>query len=267
MFRHAHHREIDSTNVEAARCVAVGELDGADAAPLVITADRQTAGRGRSGRRWRSPAGGLWMSVAWSLARPAERYGALPLVAGLAVAEALERRVGVEPRIKWPNDLLVGGRKLAGILCALELNGGRRAAIVGIGLNGNIDPADLGAELRLPATSLLELRGRPTDLVDIRVAICERLATRLKQFESAGLEPMHRLIVSRLALLGEPVAVEPREAERWVGRVIGLAPDGRLMLEVDGRRTAISIGDVTHLTPTGAAGDAPGRPQDLEYVR
>jgi BirA family biotin operon repressor/biotin-[acetyl-CoA-carboxylase] ligase len=125
----------------------------------VVAADVQTAGRGRLGRRWEAPAGtSLLFSTALVPAVPAERLPGLTLVAAQAVADALAT-TGVEPRLKWPNDVLLGGRKVAGILG--EARDGR--VVLGIGINVNISAGDLPRDALRPATSLLLETGAPLD--------------------------------------------------------------------------------------------------------
>ncbi len=134
----------------------------------VVTATVQTDGRGRLDRAWVSPAGGLWFSL---LLRPnispAEAPG-LNLLAAVAVTEALRSVTELEAGIKWPNDILVDGRKLAGIL--MEMKTGRdgiKYILVGVGVNANIDPAVMPDDLRLPPATVLGETGRQTDLSEL----------------------------------------------------------------------------------------------------
>ncbi|NBB83423.1 MAG: biotin--[acetyl-CoA-carboxylase] ligase [Alphaproteobacteria bacterium] len=142
---------IDSTNAQALRVWRAP--GGWGTRPLAITADEQTAGVGRGGRTWRSPRGGLWLTVAWPVGRRPGHYQALPLAVGLAVAQAVEAVAGLAATIKWPNDLLIGDRKVCGILCRYEA-AEPPVVLAGIGLNANVAAASLGGDLPQPATSL-----------------------------------------------------------------------------------------------------------------
>lgn len=224
-----HLRETDSTN-ERARVLAAG---GAPHGTLV-TAGAQTAGRGRQGRRWSAPPGrALLMSLVL------RRYPRLlPLAAAVAVSEI----VGDAARIKWPNDVLVDGRKVAGILVEARPQGGW--AVLGIGVNVAVRPADLPAELRDTAGGLgLEPRDvEPT--LQLLLAALERAFA----LPDGGLLDAWR---ARDALHGRRV--------RWTqgaGTAAGIDGAGRLLVELDaGRRVALDSSEV-HLE-TGAVGAGP----------
>src|SRR4249919_850408 len=144
---HHHFDSIDSTNKRARELAAEGAAHGA-----VVTADEQTAGRGRQGRVWTAPAGKALLYSA--IVRPLdERHLMLPLAAPLAVCEAAEElRPGLECGVKWPNDVLVEGRKLAGILVEARPQDGW--AVVGVGLNLTVSPDEFPPDLRTKAVSI-----------------------------------------------------------------------------------------------------------------
>lgn len=227
---------VTSTNTQAKKLAA----DGA-AAPSLLLADGQTAGRGRMGRTFFSPPGtGLYMSV---LLRPAVRAEELPLVtlaAAAAVCEAVEEAAGVSTRVKWVNDVLVDGRKVAGILTEavgdLE-SGTMECVVVGVGVNVKT-PADAFPE---------ELRERAGSLLPARVSRCDLaagIANRLLAYAAAlperrYLEPYR----NRLAVLGKPVQYKQRE--RWMtGRAVDLREDGCLLVEGTGGLAALRGGDI-----------------------
>ena len=137
----------------------------------MVAADVQTAGRGRQGRPWQSAAGNLHLSVLLRPRGSAELWGKLPLMAGLAVAEA----VGDEARLKWPNDVQVEGRKVAGVLVESASSGGAlESAVVGIGVNVQSVPEGLDAETRAATTCLAERFGA-TDPLDVGAAVLARI--------------------------------------------------------------------------------------------
>ncbi len=228
--------------------------------PAVVLADRQTTGRGRQGRRWASDSvRGLWFTVA--RAGPGDARAPLPLRIGLAVARALDAvapEVGTE--VKWPNDIMVEGRKLGGILC--EHTG--RALLVGIGINVNQRLRELPSGLTPPATSLLIESGRPAS----RAQILERLADELQAVWSrpageiaageiaAGGIPADELeaLNARSALRGRRLSVSgvvrhssepPRRVEAFSAAGDVLLADGSLTVRDDsGARLRLIAGSV-----------------------
>jgi BirA family biotin operon repressor/biotin-[acetyl-CoA-carboxylase] ligase len=223
-----HLRTTDSTN-DRARVLAVG---GAPHGTLV-TAGAQTAGRGRQGRTWDAPAGrALLMSL---VLRTWPRL--LPLAAAVAVADVAEAAAGgAEISIKWPNDVLLRGGKLAGIL--VEARPQEGWAVVGIGMNVAVRPGDLPAELRDRAASLeLAPAALETSLAALLIALGQRLA-----LAPAALLAAYR---ERDALLGREV-----RWQRGEGTAAGIDEHGRLLVDrADGMRSALDAGEV-HLTRT-----------------
>lgn len=157
---------IESTNDTAKVLAEQGAPEG-----TVVIASEQSAGRGRLGRAWASPPGGLWLSVILRPRLPAAQWPRLAFAVSVAVARALERTLNVPAQVKWPNDLVLDGRKLGGVL--LEAAGGY--VVVGIGLNVNVCISTLPADLAPVATSLEEHLGRPVDLVGVTQAILRDL--------------------------------------------------------------------------------------------
>ena len=226
--------EIDSTNryaLDAAR-------DGTPAG-LVVVADHQSAGRGRLGRTWSAPSGSsLLMSVLLRPDVPAAQRHLVVLAAAVAMAEAVEGTTGVRAVLKWPNDLLVGNRKLAGILAeAID-----DAVVVGIGVN--LDWPSVPEELAEIATACNLEGGRPTTRELLLSAFLERYDERLGDLPAARVA-----YVERLDTLGREVRVEQAD-----GAVLGVAVDldesGRLLVRTEsGEVQTISAGDVVHLRP------------------
>jgi len=202
----------------------------------VAVAEHQTAGRGRSGRSWDdAPATALLFSV---LLRPPATT-ALPqlsLVAGLAVAAALERVSGAPMLLKWPNDVLADGRKVSGIL--LEATGG--AVACGIGVNVNQEERDLPAQTRAPATSLRLLRGRAFDRGAVLATVLGELERRYETWLTGGLVALGAELEARNALRGRRVRADGR-----IGTAAEIAPDGRLTVILDrGDRVLVESGEV-----------------------
>lgn len=236
----------ESTNDEAARLAAAGAEHG-----TVVVAGAQRSGRGRLGRRWFSPPGeSLYLSC---VLRPEVAPDALPpvtLAAGIAVAEAVSRAVPAV-RVHWPNDVVVGHRKLAGILTEMTTRGGRvESAILGIGLNVNVAgfPADLGR----PATSLLLETGARRDLPEVRGEILDRLEIWLEAFFAEGMAAVRRGWQAWGGMAGARVRVDLGGGRILQGTAGDLAPDGGLEVVDDGGAVVVvRAGDVTRLAAAG----------------
>ena len=188
----------------------------------VAVADFQTAGRGRLGRVWAAPAGtALLCSV---LLRPpaGSRIAQLSLVGGLAAAQAVEAALGRQAQLKWPNDVLVDGRKVAGVLA--EARDG--VVVVGVGLNVNQTEAELPTDARIPAASLRSLDGVERDREALLTGLLERLEAAYGSWRDNGLSALHAEISSRDALAGRAVSVDGRG-----GRALGIDAEGRLVLD------------------------------------
>jgi BirA family biotin operon repressor/biotin-[acetyl-CoA-carboxylase] ligase len=241
------HDETDSTN---SRLLAVTDLPAGrfDA----CLAEFQTAGRGRRGRGWVAPfASGLCLSFAWSFREPPRELASLSLAVGVAVLRALTG-VGVHGvQLKWPNDLLLGGRKLGGILCELRAEAAGPAYVVaGLGLNVRL-PAAVRERILAdaPATGALE----PASLADAGVPpsrsllatrLLDALAAMAVEFERTGLASFHAEWSAADALAGRAVRVLAHAGERG-GVARGIAPDGTLLVEMEGRLERVASGEVS----------------------
>ncbi len=202
----------------------------------VAVAEQQTAGRGRSGRAWQSQtSAAILMSV---LLRP-ERGIELPqlsLVAGLAVAEALAAEVGVTALIKWPNDVVIRDRKVAGIL--LETDGD--VVVCGIGINVNQDEATLPVRQGLPAGSLASATGKQYDRAPILGAVLGALELRYDAFRAEGIEPLIPLLGARNWLRGRRV-----QTAIGIGTAGAFTHDGRIVvIGDDGSAEAVRSGEL-----------------------
>ena len=226
---------IDSTSLEARRRLASGPLRG----PRALVAARQTGGVGRFGRRWESPAGGLWMTVIWPLQGPiGPRIEGLGLRLGLACVRAIEEVAPAHAAVtlKWPNDVLVNGLKVAGLLTEV-VNG---AAVVGVGVNANFDASQLSEGLRPHATTLRTVTRQKVDLVALRDALLRGFAAALdvRGLDDETLEAVR----ARLHGVGEPAKLRLGDGATMRGTLLGLADDGRVRLLVDGVETLAPAG-------------------------
>jgi BirA family biotin operon repressor/biotin-[acetyl-CoA-carboxylase] ligase len=238
------YESVGSTN-DVARGLAVA----GGAAGTVVLAEEQVAGRGRVGRGWASPPElGLWFSV---IARPAGDPSLLPLRVGLAVAEALDAFLSDAPALlKWPNDLLVGGRKLGGVLCEGSWEaGGRGFVIAGVGLNLLHAASDFPAEIRDRATSLALAADARPDRGAVADAVIPAVIAATAKSGPLSRDRIGRL-TARDALRGSEVEVtDPSTGERLAaGTALGIADDGSFLVGGHGSPTrAIRSGTVRPL--------------------
>jgi BirA family biotin operon repressor/biotin-[acetyl-CoA-carboxylase] ligase len=243
-------RTVDSTS---SKLKALAQ-DGA-AAGTVVLADEQTGGRGRTGRTWFSPAGlGVWMSVLLRWELSAERLAPLSIAAAISVADALRELTGLDVRVKWPNDLLVDGRKLGGLLVESIQTAGEsvQSAVLGIGLNANLAETDLPAELVGIATSLRVALGRPVPRLELLRTMLLALEQCFERYEREGIEGFRERWKELSSTLGREVTVTPSVPSAGAaepiatGTVIGLAESGALLLtDSSGTRREIWFGDIT----------------------
>jgi BirA family transcriptional regulator, biotin operon repressor / biotin---[acetyl-CoA-carboxylase] ligase len=204
---------------------------------LVAVADHQTQGRGRRGRSWIAPPGAsLLVSVLLRPGLPPERLQLVSIVSGIAMARAVERVAGFLPALKWPNDLVTGNRKLAGLRA--ESDGD--AVVVGIGVN--VEWHDFPPELSDIATACNIEAGRSVDRRDLLSAFLAELDPRYRQLDLA-LDEYRTL----LATVGRRVRVERADGD-LVGRAVDVGAAGELVLDVDGHGlVSVHAGDVVHL--------------------
>ena len=242
---------ISSTNAWLMERAQAGEAEGA----LAIT-DTQTAGKGRLGRAWQSPPGaGLLFSL---LLRPPspQLAGAAMMAAAVGVAAAVRETTGAPARLKWPNDVLLEGRKLAGLLAESSTNPatGETAVVIGIGLNANLQPDDFPPPPPggTPATSLLAFLGHPVDRVALLHAILPAIEARYDAL-LAGQPPLAEWR-SLLDTLGQPVTVMG-VGQPVVGVAEGVAADGSLLVRrADGTLVTVAAGDVSLRAPAEGEG-------------
>lgn len=239
--------ECGSTNEEAQKLAKAGAAHG-----TVVIAERQSAGKGRRGRAWSSLGGhNLALSVVLRPELPPQRAPELTLVCAVAVAEALVD-AGVDAGIKWPNDVEADGRKLAGILTELGLEGGEVSwVVVGIGVNLNATAQDFPAELHATATSASIQRGEPVHRALFTAALLTRLEEWLDVHEGEGFEPIRERWSALSTTLGRQVHV--LEHERVLaGEAEELDETGALLVrDAQGQLHVVSAGDIVHLRTTG----------------
>jgi len=262
--------EATSSTNDDAKLLADESLLGHGA---VLLARTQSGGKGRLGRRWASPRGGVFMSIILQPNLSPSEIPGMALVVGYAVVCALRESFGLDAMIKWPNDVLVSGRKICGVLCEMKAEHPRvHYVIAGIGVNANLRPDDFPTENRDTATSIAEELGRYVDQDLVVASILNHFEPVYEEYVRIGLTDLAKRITSVAAYLGKRVivnnqtlgpeprndpeagnldltkAVEPRSAsiEPGVeGVFVGIDHDGRLLLDIGGAIRAFDVGDVS----------------------
>ncbi|MCK7623085.1 biotin--[acetyl-CoA-carboxylase] ligase [Streptomyces sp. RS10V-4] len=237
-----------STNTDLVARAAAGTLREG----TVLVAEEQSAARGRLDRRWSAPPrSGLFFSVYLTPTVPADRWGWLPLLAGVATATALARTAGVDTALKWPNDLLVtvdgAERKAGGILAERAADG----VVLGIGLNVSLT----AGELPVPTAGSLALAGaRTTDRDPLLRAVLRSLEHWYGEWQAAAGDPaasrLQEAYAAGCATLGRSVRAELPGDRFLEGEAVALDADGRLVLALaGGGREAVGAGDIVHVRP------------------
>ncbi len=207
----------------------------------VVVAEEMTAGRGTHGRPWHAPKGGLYLSI---VIRDLHDPHLLTLALGNAVAETLEV-AGVEPRLKWVNDVWVGERKVAGILVEGEATGDRFDFLVaGIGINVNGDPAKYPKDLRSIATTLESELGCESCIPDLEALLLENVGRWVAMVRNGREPEIISAFRARDLLAGRKVAVEGAEARTVTGTAAGIDDRGRLLVDTPKGRVALQTGTV-----------------------
>lgn len=246
------HTSIDSTNAQAMRLVDEGE------ARCLVMAEHQTRGRGRRGRPWVSPLGhNLYLSLAWPFQQGVAALEGLSLVCALMVVRALEQ-LGLEGAgVKWPNDVLIDGSKLAGIL--LEVQGdvaGPCTVVMGIGVNTDM-PAAAAAEIDQAFSDLVRMTGASANRNRVAAVLVDALLEGVRQFEQEGFRRFRAPWQERDVYAGSRVEVHSG-GQSLTGTVDGVNESGRLVLETGSGRRLISGGEVFPSLRPLAAHEEPG---------
>ncbi len=256
-----HYDTLESTSDHALRLAASHRGEA-----LLVIADCQSAGRGRHGRSWHSPRGGAWFTLAWPMTAPPDRYRLAPLLAAMAVVEAIERQCPAAanpPRIqiKWPNDLLLAGGKLAGILCQQDADAHTASALlrIGVGVNLNIDAEALTCPCHEPEAlmpvSLWQVHRVRVDIAAVIDTAARRLTAALTALEGVDRSTITLALErlnARLAWQGQPVRLRLGEGCRC-GSIAGIDAEGRLLLQSEAGIEVFDAGGIQQLRRDGAA--------------
>jgi BirA family biotin operon repressor/biotin-[acetyl-CoA-carboxylase] ligase len=237
-------RETESTNMVAFRLAEEGAEEG-----TVVVSEAQHHGKGRMGRRWESPPGvNLYCSLILCPPIFPMQAAQLTFLSAVAVARAISETTALQPEIKWPNDVLVGGRKVAGLLNEMSAETEKINFIVlGIGININMRQDQFPEDLRHPATSLALEAGRDISRLDVTRALLTALDDFYDAYLAHGYDPIREEWLSRCTMNGREVRVTFQNSVQE-GMVMGIDEDGALLIRLhDGRVERVMAGDVTML--------------------
>lgn len=236
------YQRLDSTNTYVKEHVSeIAEMS-------VIWAEQQTAGKGRFERRWSSAAG---KDLTVTMLLPLEKLETdlrpnIPQICALAIAMLLEE-YGLEARIKWPNDVLVQGKKICGILCEVVEQDGKPCAVLGVGLNVNRDSESL-ISIKQPATSMRIELGYSVSRENLLFSLLNSITAFYNKLCNSGFGPCHAAIAQRLAFVNDQTTVADG-SQKYRGRILGLNPDGTLRFGcTDGSERTLYAGEVSFNT-------------------
>jgi len=233
---------VPSTNALAIERAQAGAADG-----FVVVAEHQTGGRGRLDRTWETPRGSaLTFSMVLRPTAPTRSWPWLPLLTGYAVDKALKAQ-GYDAGVKWPNDVLIGDRKVAGILIERIETSDGPAAVVGVGLNVGMREDELPVPT---ATSLAVASGVEPDRTDVLVSVLSTLREAYDAWQAGGDHTGLRLAESYAAAcvtVGQDVRVEMPDGSVLTGRATGIDPGGRLVVDGPDGTSYVAAGDVIHV--------------------
>ncbi len=202
----------------------------------VAVAEHQTAGRGRRGRRWDAPAGSAILCSVLLRPPSSRPLPELALVGGIALALAIEHSVGCRCGVRWPNDVLVSGQKVAGVLA----EGRGDHAVLGLGVNVNQAPGELPTDTRTPAASLRMISGVQQERAPLLAAVLEALEASYRAWSAEGLAAVLPALRERDVLGGRRIMLDGKLA-----KAIGITDGGRLEVDLDGTRLLVTSGEVT----------------------
>jgi BirA family biotin operon repressor/biotin-[acetyl-CoA-carboxylase] ligase len=233
-------QKLSSTNTAAKEQAEKGGKEG-----TVIISETQAQGHGRLNRPWISPRGGVWLSIILRPEIAPEEAPKITLITSVAVARTLDRLYDLKPEVKWPNDVLVDGKKICGILTEASTSGKKVSIIVvGIGINANFTLEALPDNLRTAATTLKEVVKRNVDREKLVCALLKEFEECYELFRARKFEALLEEWRKMTVFLGKRVEIVSF-GESWVGRAIDVDASGALIVELEhGERKRVLSGDV-----------------------
>jgi len=234
-------KSIKSTNDLASQMAASYADEG-----VVITSEKQTLGRGRLGRSWHSPEKvGAYISIILTPKISPDKAPGLSIMTALAAAETFEKYCPDKVRIKWPNDILIGNRKVAGVLTELYTKYNKiDYVVVGIGINVNQRPQDFPQSLKKIATSLRQVSGKKINRAELVALFLKTFEKEYKSYQKNQLAGSLKRVRSYSSLLNKRLTLKSG-ADKISGRAVDIDRTGALIIETDGKKVAVSGGEVT----------------------
>ncbi len=235
---------VESTNLIAIDLAQQGAPEG-----TVVLADQQLRGRGRGSRSWHSPAGvGIYCSIVLRPKIAAAKAQLITLMAGVSIVKAIALRTGLSPRLKWPNDILINDKKVAGILLESKVSGAQIGySVIGFGINVNNRSADISEDIRVSASSLLMELKKLVDRSTLVIAIFSELERLYHRFQREDFPVILEQWRHYSSTLGQRVRIW-QEDKATDGIALDLTEDGGLLMKVEGgKQIVIHAGDVEHL--------------------
>ena len=237
------HRSVPSTNDLAKEMADGGCADG-----TVVFAEEQTGGKGRAGRRWTSSEGGIYLSVVLKGEMDLKTVNSLPLIFGLAVSKTISTSAMIESGLKWPNDVLIGEKKVCGVLMEASVKAEEvEYVVVGIGLNVNNSLKDLDEETRERSTTLSDEIGEKLDRRELLRNLLYFLDLHYDRYLEGGVQRLLEEWSGRSKTIGKQVSVEDSSGDVVKGKALGVDQTGALMVRSGKKITRILSGDCVHL--------------------
>jgi len=213
---------------------------------VVITSEKQTLGRGRLGRSWHSPEKvGAYISIIITPKISLEKAPGLSIMTALAAAETFEKYCPGKVRIKWPNDILLGNRKVAGVLTELYTKNNKiDYVVVGIGINVNQKPPDFPQNLRKTATSLRQVVGKKINRAELTAEFLNNFEKEYKKYQKNQLAGSLKRVRLYSSLLGQKITIKAGD-KLLTGKAVNIDKTGALIIEMGGKKVIVSGGEVT----------------------
>lgn len=237
---------IDSTQNQAISMAFDKENNGA-----VIVAEKQTSGKGRSGRRWESPEGGIWLSVILHPKFDISVTTLFPLAASLALSNAIQKTMNVKPELKWPNDVTIKGKKVAGLLVDASLESNKiEDLVLGVGINFDVNTKEIEKALKetpnfygVASLSQQNKKTKPIELVHSFLTELERIYMMLN---SGDIKKIVKDWTDKSSTIGKKVEMNT-ENGKITGKAIRIDDDGALVISENGKNSRVLAGDIIHL--------------------
>ncbi len=243
------HRIVYKDIVDSTQNIAIAIAEkGNGTHGTVVIAEKQRQGRGRLRREWLSPSGGLWMSVILEPNAPTSMITLLPLAAALSVCHAIRQCTGLDAKLKWPNDVMISGKKVAGILLDISAEAERvNYSVIGIGVNANIDSSSISATLAQGAPSITSIRdqlGQDVSKLELARAVLENLGRQLSNLDNKRANVILKEWEANADMLGRQVKVLQNGRMVCQGIARGVADDGSLIIQDGSKEVKIASGDI-----------------------